>query len=72
MRTRPVTGAWIRRLGPLPGAPRARVRAEHERWDGRGYPDGLAGTDVPTASRIGLVGDAYHALTSDLATAPRP
>jgi HD-GYP domain-containing protein (c-di-GMP phosphodiesterase class II) len=41
------------------------VRAEHERWDGAGYPDGLAGEDIPLASRITLVCDAYHAMTSD-------
>lgn len=43
----------------------AAVRAEHERWDGGGYPDGLAGEQTPLASRITLVCDAYHAMTSD-------
>jgi HD domain/GAF domain len=41
------------------------VRAEHERWDGKGYADGLAGEAIPLASRITLVCDAYHAMTSD-------
>jgi HD-GYP domain-containing protein (c-di-GMP phosphodiesterase class II) len=41
------------------------VRAEHEREDGKGYPDRLAGTAIPVASRIVLVCDAYHAMTSD-------
>jgi response regulator RpfG family c-di-GMP phosphodiesterase len=41
------------------------IRAEHEHWDGSGYPDGLAGADIPIASRITLVCDAYHAMTSD-------
>ncbi|MCW2949129.1 MAG: response regulator receiver protein [Thermoleophilia bacterium] len=41
------------------------VRHEHERWDGRGYPDGISGTDIPLASRIIFVCDAYHAMTSD-------
>ena len=41
------------------------VRAEHERWDGDGYPDGLAGEVVPLASRICFVCDAWHAMTSD-------
>ena len=41
------------------------VRAEHERWDGGGYPDGLSGEEIPIASRIVLVCDAYHAMTSD-------
>ena len=41
------------------------VRAEHERWDGRGYPDGLAGEAIPLASRICLACDAWHAMTSE-------
>jgi len=41
------------------------VRAEHERWDGSGYPDGLAGGQIPLASRICLACDAWHAMTSD-------
>ena len=41
------------------------VRAEHERWDGGGYPDGLSGHDIPLASRIVFACDAYHAMTSD-------
>jgi HD-GYP domain-containing protein (c-di-GMP phosphodiesterase class II) len=41
------------------------VRASHERWDGHGYPDGLAGEDIPLASRIVMACDAYHAMTSD-------
>lgn len=41
------------------------VRSAHERWDGTGYPDGLAGEQIPLASRILLVCDAYDAMTSD-------
>lgn len=41
------------------------IRAEHERWDGVGYPDGLSGEEIPIASRIVLVCDAFHAMTSD-------
>ena len=37
----------------------------HERYDGKGYPDGLAGEDIPIAARIMAVVDAYDALTSD-------
>jgi diguanylate cyclase (GGDEF)-like protein len=40
------------------------VRATHERWDGDGYPDGLAGEDVPLAARIIAVCDAFSAMTS--------
>jgi diguanylate cyclase (GGDEF)-like protein len=41
------------------------VRHCHERWDGRGYPDGLSGEDIPLESRIIFVCDAYHAMTTD-------
>jgi two-component system cell cycle response regulator len=46
----------LEHLGPA-------IRAEHERWDGGGYPDGLAGEDVPLASRIVLACDAFLAMT---------
>jgi two-component system cell cycle response regulator len=41
------------------------IRATHERWDGRGYPDGLSGERIPLASRIIHACDAWHAMTSD-------
>lgn len=41
------------------------IRAEHERWDGRGYPDGLKAEDIPIASRIVFACDAYDAMTTD-------
>jgi diguanylate cyclase (GGDEF)-like protein len=41
------------------------VRHCHERYDGAGYPDRLAGSDIPIESRIILVCDAYHAMTTD-------
>jgi putative nucleotidyltransferase with HDIG domain len=44
---------------------RPLVRHEHERWDGAGYPDGLAGEAIPLGSRIILACDALHAMTSD-------
>jgi HD-GYP domain-containing protein (c-di-GMP phosphodiesterase class II) len=43
----------------------AAVRAEHEHWDGSGYPDGSQGEQIPLASRITLVCEAFHAMTSD-------
>lgn len=41
------------------------VRHHHERWDGKGYPDGLKGEEIPIGSRIIAVVDAYDAMTSD-------
>ena len=40
------------------------VRSTHERWDGTGYPDGLAGEEIPLPSRIIAACDAYDAMTS--------
>jgi HD-GYP domain-containing protein (c-di-GMP phosphodiesterase class II) len=51
----------IKFLGPvIPG-----VYLHHERWDGRGYPLGLAGNDIPLIARIISVADTYDAMTSD-------
>lgn len=65
MREHPVIGERI--LAGVPGLEHVAraVRHEHERWDGDGYPDGLAGSDIPLASRIVLACDAWHALRSD-------
>ena len=38
------------------------MRSSHERWDGTGYPDGLAGKDIPAPSRIIMICDAYEAM----------
>jgi putative nucleotidyltransferase with HDIG domain len=43
---------------------RAIIRHHHERWDGRGYPDGLAAEDVPLLARIVSVADAFDSMTS--------
>jgi len=49
----------------LRGAGVAVVRHHHERWDGAGYPDGLAGTAIPLSARIFAVADALDAMTND-------
>jgi HD-GYP domain-containing protein (c-di-GMP phosphodiesterase class II) len=41
------------------------VRSCHEDWDGTGYPDGLAGEEIPIVARIVSCCDAFHAMTSD-------
>jgi hypothetical protein len=64
MHTHPVIGARIvasiATLAPLAPA----IRAEHERCDGRGYPDALTRVRIPRASRITFACDAYHAMIS--------
>lgn len=53
------------RVGGLLGRVGVIVRSCHERWDGNGYPDGLAGEQIPLASRIVFACDAYNAMTTD-------
>jgi diguanylate cyclase (GGDEF)-like protein len=65
MRQHPVIGERILRAIPGMGDVARIVRHEHERWDGKGYPDCLAGTEIPVGSRIILACDAYHAMVSD-------
>lgn len=43
------------------------VRHHHERWDGTGYPDGLAGEKIPRSSRVLMIADAFDAMTTDRA-----
>jgi HD-GYP domain-containing protein (c-di-GMP phosphodiesterase class II) len=65
MKTHTVKGAAI--LATIPDlAPLIPiVRSHHERWDGRGYPDGLAGESIPQLARIVAVADTFDAMTSD-------
>jgi HD-GYP domain-containing protein (c-di-GMP phosphodiesterase class II) len=53
------------RVGGLLGRVGEVVRSCHERWDGKGYPDGLKGEEIPLAARIVFVCDAYNAMTTD-------
>lgn len=41
------------------------IRHHHERWDGSGYPDGLAGSDIPWLAQVFQIADIYHALTTE-------
>jgi len=65
MRRHPAWGAEA--LASVPGGAgvAAAVRGHHERWDGRGYPDELSGEEIPIASRVIAVADAWHAMTSN-------
>jgi len=65
MREHPVIGErivasvpFLAPLGPI-------VRAEHERWNGTGYPDGLKGEEIPVEARVIHACDAFHAMASD-------
>jgi HD-GYP domain-containing protein (c-di-GMP phosphodiesterase class II) len=53
------------RVGGLLGRVGEVVRSCHERWDGKGYPDGLKGEQIPLPARIVFVCDAYNAMTTD-------
>jgi HD-GYP domain-containing protein (c-di-GMP phosphodiesterase class II) len=66
MRTHTVLGQdMLDRVGGWLGDVGVVVRASHERWDGSGYPDGLAGDAIPLAARIVSCCDAYSAMTTD-------
>jgi diguanylate cyclase (GGDEF)-like protein len=65
MRRHPVTSDYILAGIELHPFVRQIVRSSHERLDGRGYPDGLSGNDVPLPARIVLVADAFDALVTD-------
>jgi HD-GYP domain-containing protein (c-di-GMP phosphodiesterase class II) len=65
MRGHPEWGAEM--VSTVPGLEEiaSLVASHHERWDGCGYPDGLAGEAIPLASRVISVCDAYEAMVSD-------
>lgn len=65
MRQHPTLGEELVAPLRLLGDGIAVVRCHHERWDGRGYPAGLAGEDVPLPARIFSLADAFDAMTTD-------
>jgi putative nucleotidyltransferase with HDIG domain len=65
MKSHTVKGAAILETVPDLAPVIPIVRSHHERWDGRGYPDGLAGDKTPLLARIVAVADTFDAMTSD-------
>jgi response regulator RpfG family c-di-GMP phosphodiesterase len=66
MQQHPLIGAeLLRDVSLLNGEGLQVVRSHHERWDGRGYPDGLAGGEIPRGARIFALADALDAMTSE-------
>ena len=66
MKTHTVEGErMLQQVGGLLSSVGVVVRASHERWDGGGYPDGLAGEQIPLAARIVSACDAFNAMTTD-------
>jgi two-component system, cell cycle response regulator len=70
LRRHPLIGERILGAAPALGPVAAIVRSCHERWDGRGYPDGLSGETIPIGARIIHVCDAFRAMTSERPYAP--
>jgi two-component system, cell cycle response regulator len=65
VRRHTIIGERILMAAPALRAVAGLVRSSHERWDGDGYPDRLAGEDIPLGARVVAVCDAFHAMTSD-------
>jgi HD-GYP domain-containing protein (c-di-GMP phosphodiesterase class II) len=66
MKTHTIEGqALLERVGGKLARVGEIVRSCHERWDGRGYPDGLMGEEIPLSARIVFACDAYSAMTTD-------
>lgn len=65
IKTHPLVGETIVEPVPFLQEIKPIIRHHHERFDGYGYPDGLAGEEIPLMSRIILIADAYDAMTSD-------
>ena len=65
VRQHPVSGAAMVSPLPLPWDVLPMVLHHHERWDGAGYPDGLAGTAIPFTARILCIADVFDAMTTE-------
>jgi putative nucleotidyltransferase with HDIG domain len=65
MRRHPAAGVELLSDVSFPWDIRPMIRSHHERWDGNGYPDGIAGEDIPLAARILCVADVFDALTTN-------
>jgi len=65
IQTHPAMGERLLRPLGLSPTVTATVRHHHERYDGRGYPDGLAGDDIPLSARIIAIVDAFDAMTCE-------
>ena len=71
MRLHTITGEqMLHKIGGLFDEVARLVRSSHERWDGTGYPDGLAGVAIPLESRIVSCCDAFDAMTTDRSYRP--
>jgi putative two-component system response regulator len=64
MQMHPIHGAEITHNLPFGKEIAQMVRGHHERWDGKGYPDKIGGTEIPLGARIVAVVDAFDAMTS--------
>ena len=64
IRQHTIVGERILRAAPALGRVAPLVRSSHERFDGTGYPDRLAGEEIPLGARVVAVCDAFHAMTS--------
>ena len=65
IRQHPAAGVELLAEVEFPWDVTPMVRSHHERWDGQGYPDGLAGEAIPLAARILCIADVYDALTTE-------
>ena len=70
MKQHTILGERIVAAAPSLASVASLIRSSHERWDGKGYPDGLAGEEIPLAARIIFACDAYDAMTAERSYSP--